>query len=408
MSAAARWVRAVVAGVAIMLVAGCGAVDPTVILDAGAPGRWEDPSVTTTTEAAITSTGVTTTTTRPAATTTTSPIDPVAVESGYVITAAGGTDLAADPGGAVEYRMAAGLTLPILSRSGDQIAVMTSCDTEGWVPAGEVDLVPTWTGDPGAIGPGFDLAAALVVLDPGHGERDWGAVGPTFLAEKELNLDIAIRARTLLLAPHDVDWETGEITEGDTVPALGGVVLTRAPEGPNAGEFEAGLAYRAALANESGADVLVSIHNNAVPQRSLDQPGTEVFYAVSVPGSDRLAGILYEELLLSFSQFDADWKGGWVTGARARTTSDGGDYYGLLRRAEMPAAIAEGVYITNPSEEDLARTAEFRDAYAAAVYRAIVRFLTTDDPGSSINPPEVFTDDAGSASTKSCTVPRQP
>jgi N-acetylmuramoyl-L-alanine amidase len=372
------------------------------ILDGGGPVRWEQ-TTTTVPGSTGTNTSVPSTTTRPSVTTI--PIDPGLVDSGFVLTRAAGTELADSRGGEAVIRMAGGLTLPILERSGDDIRVLTTCDTEGWVAQDQVDLVPTWP-DAGVPGPGFDLATALVVLDPGHGERDWGAVGPTFLAEKELNLDVAIRARALFEEPHSIDWETGMIGPGTTTPAVGRVLLTRSPEGPGDGQFEAGLAYRAGLANSAGATVLVSIHNNAVPQRALEFPGTEVFYAVSAEGSDRLAGILYEELLRSFSAFDVAWMGGWVTGARARITSEGGDYYGLLRRAEMPAAIAEGVYITNPPEEDLARTDAFRDAYAGAVYRAIIRFLTTDDAGSSINPPEVFTDDAGKTSTKSCTIPR--
>ena len=153
---------------------------------------------------------------------------------------------------------------------------------------------------------------------------------------------------------------------------------------------------------------MVSIHNNTVPSTHTDIPGTEVYYAMSVPGADRLAGILYEELLLSLSSFDADWAGGDIQGARAREDPDtGGDYYGIFARAQMPAAIVEGAYISEPEEEALLRTDAFRQAYAEGVYRGVVRFLTTDDPGSSIHEPELFTADAGTVSGSGCVVPSQ-
>ena len=86
----------------------------------------------------------------------------------------------------------------------------------------------------------------------------------------------------------------------------------------------------------------------------------------------------------------------------------GDDYYGLLRRATMPSVIVEGVYISEPEEEALLATPEFRQAYAEAVYRGVVRFLTTDEPGSGINRPEVFYDNAGTVSGNGCTLTEQP
>ncbi|MET0831999.1 MAG: N-acetylmuramoyl-L-alanine amidase, partial [Acidimicrobiia bacterium] len=69
----------------------------------------------------------------------------------------------------------------------------------------------------------------------------------------------------------------------------------------------------------------------------------------------------------------------------------GGQYYGILDDASVPAVIAEGAYIANPSEGELLETPEFQQAYADAMYRALVRFLTTDDPGRApSHDPEVW------------------
>jgi N-acetylmuramoyl-L-alanine amidase len=339
-------------------------------------------------------------------TTTTSAVSPEEATAGIVIVPSGGVELSEAAGGPSFVRIHDGITLGFQHRDGEWLEVMTTCNDDAWVRQSDVEVVPQ--AKRATPGPGFDLSAAVIVVDPGHGDRDWGGVGPTGLGEKEVNLDIAVRVRALMEEPHTVDWATGAISSGNDIPAFGAVWLTRDPAGPNGGDYEAGLGYRAELANAAGADVMVSIHNNTVPNTHTDIPGTEVYYAMSVPGADRLAGILYEELLVSFAAFDVDWSGGDIQGARAREDPDtGGDYYGIFRRAQMPAAIVEGAYISEPEEEALLRTDAFRQAYAEGVYRGVVRFLTTDDPGSSIHEPELFTADAGTVSGSGCVVPSQ-
>lgn len=337
---------------------------------------------------------------------------PVKVEAdqpptaGVALVPEGGAELWSGPDRDPFFEIHEGIALGFNHRSGDWLLVTTTCNDTAWVNAADVDIIPQRVSVP--TGGGFDLSEAVIVLDPGHGARDWGGVGPSGLSEKEVNLDIADRVRELMEAPHDVDWESGAITAGNAVPEFGSVVLTRDVIGPNGGDFEAGLGYRATLATAAGADAFISIHNNTVPQKHVDIPGSEVYYAIGAEGSDRLAGLIYEELLRSFAAFDANWSGGQLLGARARLdpeTDD--DYYGLLRRATMPAVIVEGVYISEPEEEALLATPEFRQAYAAAVYRGVVRFLTTADSGAAVNPPEYFPYDAGTVSGNICELPAQ-
>jgi N-acetylmuramoyl-L-alanine amidase len=339
-------------------------------------------------------------------TTTTAPTGPAT--TGVVRIPVGGAPLASEPGGEPFVQAAQGIVMGFTERQGNWLEVVTTCNDVAWVDEAGVDVTPQAAASQ-APGPGLDVAQAVIVLDPGHGDRDWGGVGPTGLAEKRVNLDIAERVRDLMGAPRAVDWTTGAITPGTDVPAFGEVWLTRDRSGPNDGDFELGLAFRAELANSAGADVLVSIHNNTVPRIDTDIPGTEVYYSIGVADSDRLASLIYEELLRSFSAYDADWTGGELLGARARVdpeTDD--DYYGLLRRAEMPAVIVEGVYIDQPDQEALLETEEFRQSYAEGVYRGIVRFLTTDETGTGIREPELFPDDAGTVNSSACVIPPQP
>jgi len=340
--------------------------------------------------------------------TTTTPVDPSGIVAGVAVTRTGGAGFAPAAGGEPVVQAAEGLPVPVVGRSGEWLEIVDSCNNPAWVAASEVELTPQATGGD-APGPGFDLTGAVVMLDPGHGDRDWGAIGPAGLSEKVLNLDIATRVRELMERPNSVDWATGAISSGGDIPAFGTVWMTRPPEGPNDGQYEAGLAYRAELANAAGADVMVSIHNNTVPKVDSDAPGTQVLYSVGNEGSDRLASLLYDEVVRSLSGFEADWSAGDLVGAIARVNPDTGeDYYGLLRRATMPSAIVEGLFLSEPEEEALLATDEVKQAYAEGVYRGVVRFLTTDETGGTLRPPDPYPEVRTPTGTSACVVPTQP
>lgn len=329
--------------------------------------------------------------------TTATTLAPVAQRVGYV-TSRPGTHLAPFAG-ETGREIASGIVFPVIGEIGGGYRVLDSCNDEGWVAAADVDAGEV----PAEVVEGFHNS--VFVIDPGHGLPDYGAVGPTGLAETEVNLAVASRVVDLLRSPHDVDWETGRITPGDSVPAAAVAILTRGPEGPNGGDFQLGLTFRSTLANAVDATALVSIHHNTVPETILDHPGSEAFVSANNPASPRLGGLIVEELRREFARFDVNWTGSPGAGLTSRVSDDGSDYYSLLRRSEVPAVIVEGAYISNPSEEELARTNEFRQAYADAVYRGMVRFVTTtDDP---IPPPEPILWDDGrpSPSLSSCEVP---
>ncbi len=370
-----------------MVLASCAGIEPSLIDGAAAGELHAEPTVTSV----------------PVTTTSTTLLRDVS--RGVAVVRAGGADIAAEPRGVGFLRMHEGIVVGVDDRNGEWLHITTPCNDPAWVLDSEVQLIPAAV--PAALP--IDLADAAIALDPGHGGRDWGAVADSGMRESHVNLEIAELARDLFRRANTVDWQTGAVMPGSGYPAAGLVVLTRDSSGPDAGDYELGLGHRSQVARGAGAHVLVSIHNNSVPQLARDEPGPEVYYSVGQADSDRLAGLLHYELMRSFAQFDAEWRGGRVIGARARVDPDSGDdYYGLLRRAEMPAAIVEGLYMTNPSEAAVIDTAEYKIAYAEAVYRAIVRFLTTTERAGQINEPEVFDGDAGSASTASCRVVEQP
>jgi N-acetylmuramoyl-L-alanine amidase len=248
--------------------------------------------------------------------------------------------------------------LPVRAVNGDgSYVVETPCDREA-----------TTVGTP--------LYGANVVLDPGHGGIDPGAVGPTGLTEKQINLAIANETKRILEA-------TGAV-----------VVLTREQDQNTT------LITRDSLGVALKPQAYISIHHNAEPDGPTGgPPGNETYYQIANPSSKRLAGLLWESVTAAFSRYDIAWAGDTDHGAKYREGSRG-DYYAVLRQtAGIDAVLSEAAFISNPAEEALLATAEFRLVEAQAIADAIVRFLTTSDAGSGFVTPYPRTEPAGGGGT---------
>jgi N-acetylmuramoyl-L-alanine amidase len=220
---------------------------------------------------------------------------------------------------------------------------------------------------------GAPLSGATVVLDPGHGGDEPGAVGPGGTREKDVNLAIAQETKRQLEAQGAI------------------VVLTRT------GDYRITLASRADIAQALRPTVFLSIHHNAEPDEHRATPGAETYYQIASADSKRLSGLVYEEVVAAFSAYDIDWAADRDAGAKYRLRGDGGDYYGILNRtAGLPAVLSEAAFITNPPEEALLTDPAFQAVEAGAFTRAIIRYVTTADPGSGFVVPYPRTSPAGS------------
>lgn len=236
-------------------------------------------------------------------------------------------------------------------------------------------VVRTPCGGRATIPWGQPLGPVQVVIDPGHGGDEQGAVGGTGLTEAELNLDVARRTAT-------------ELTRRSIV-----VVLTRN------GDYRVPISRRAALADALGAAAFVSIHHNTPASAPSAEPGTEVFVQSTSDPSRRLGGLVYEEVVDELSQFDVEWTSRSDAGVLMVLDQDGADAYGIARYPSTPSALVELAYIGNPREEALLVTDDYREAAAEALADGIERYLTTSDPGSgfiaSPRRTEVGTDTGG-------------
>lgn len=290
----------------------------------------------------------------------TSPSSTVSPHRGLVVIGPSGDTFTfgSTPGKGAVQHITAGVVLPVEAMEGGWAKVLTPCENHGWVP-----VTGTTT-----------VSHATVVLDPGHGGNETGAVGSGGLAEKTVNLDVATRAAQLLQS-EGVD-----------------VVLTRTSD------YMATLAFRVAVAAAVQPAAFVSIHHNAMPDGPRSGPGTETFYQYTSASSKRLAGLLYEETTAALASYPASWVGNTDAGARWRLNSAGGDYYGILRLSDtdhLTAALAEMMFISNPTEEALLRRDDVRQTEAGAIVRAVTRFLDTNDPGSGFSTPHPRKEPAG-------------
>lgn len=325
-----------------MVASGCGGSDS----DGGlfAPSSTIDTVPSTTVASSTTSSSLpvrttTTTTTGPPTTTTTTTLPPLV-----------------DDGAPRVVETPTGVVAAVASPAGDGLfTVVTPCGNERTVAARST------------------VSAAHVVLDPGHGGNETGAVGPTGLRESDLNLAVARQAQA-------------ELEEAGVR-----VVLTRT------GDYRITLASRARIATALNAEAFVSIHHNAGPTHVQDTPGAEVYYqSTGGEASKRLGGLIYEEAVAAFSPYDIEWAAFREAQVKVRLGRNGGDYYGILRRSEgVPAALAELAYVTNPPEEALLRMPEFQAVEAHAIARAVLRYLTTDDPGTGFVGPSDRSEPAG-------------
>lgn len=222
------------------------------------------------------------------------------------------------------------------------------------------------------------------MLDPGHGGIEPGAVGPGGLAEKEVNLDVSLRAAALLRA------------EGVQV------ALTRSDD------TCASLGWRVRFAASRGARLLVSIHHNADPDGPREGPGSETYHQYRSADSKRLAGLAYEEAFAALVPFGVAWVGDTDAGAKWRRNDAGTDYYGILRMAAshgLVATLLELAFVSNAPEEALLRREDVRAAEAGAVARAVLRYLRTPDPGSGFTTPYPRPSSGGPSRPSACVDP---
>ena len=256
--------------------------------------------------------------------------------------------------------------LPVVGEFAGSTVVSSTCGREVVYEGG----TPAYAGSNNAID---------VVLDPGHGGPEPGAVGANGLTERDLNLMVTFHAKLAL-------EELGH-----------SVVLTRHRD------LHMPIRQRTAIVRALDPRAFVSIHHNGGAVKRSDTPGTEAFHQVDQPESQRLAGLLFEEVQAVFADYWVPWVRTYHQGVSARLRESRTDTYGVLRMTRgVPAAIVEGLYLSNPPEAELLALPEIQQAEGQAIARAVHRFLTTSDPGSGFKEPFHDPHTTGTGTARGC------
>lgn len=213
----------------------------------------------------------------------------------------------------------------------------------------------------------------LVMIDPGHGGEDPGAIGAQGTKEKHIVLDIGKRLRDLINA-------------SDTMQAQ----MTRTQD------IFIPLGTRVAIARKAKADIFVSVHADAFTSPAAR--GSSVFVlsdsgassafakymAVSQNNADLIGGMSFQtrdstvsKILLDMTQsftMRKSTKLGQTILAQLKTINrlHNNDIeragFAVLKAPDIPSILVESAFVSNPTEEDLLRTEDFRQKVAQQVF----------------------------------------
>ena len=265
---------------------------------------------------------------------------------------------------------------------------------------GKVEAVPDFRGAPGAApDPTATPMVAhpitshpLVFLDPGHGGVDTGTIGTTDDGTTVEEKNVALALRTADELRHDgirvALSRTDDSLPGSTPSDYtdDGPVLT--PDG-----VLADLQRRIDRANASGAHVLLSIHLNAYDDPSVG--GIQTFYGGARPFSDqskRFATLIQESVIgaLQAAGYTVPDRGatddqdlqaeslGSLSGNYNHLVLLGPAIPGRLRPSQMPGALCETLFLSNPPEATAVVKPEVQGLIAAGFTKAIEQFLQSE------------------------------
>jgi len=189
----------------------------------------------------------------------------------------------------------------------------------------------------------------IIVVDAGHGGPDGGASGPSGTLEKDINLAVAQKLSLVLSQ------------------AGAAVVMTRetdedlSSEGKSIGERKKeDMHNRAKLAIDSKADIYIGIQANSFGTKWT---GAQTFYKASSPKGEILAKAIQGELRRILKN----------TERKAKPLAETDSY--ILRTLDIPTAIVEVGFISNPKEEKLLNDPAYQQKLAWGIYAGIVKYL---------------------------------
>ena len=220
------------------------------------------------------------------------------------------------------------------------------------------------------------LSVGKIVIDPGHGGRDPGAIGPSGVKEKDVVLKVSKKLKEIIKKRLDCK-----------------VVLTRTDD-----RFIP-LEERTAIANTQKADLFISIHANASPKRNVH--GIETFFlnlssdeeAIRVAARENATSTkkisdlqpILREIMMSSKIDESTRLAGHVQDSLIKKLSAGyskvnnlgvkqAPFYVLIG-AEMPSILVEISFLTNRMEEKRLKSDKYLDSLASSIFTGVKVYI---------------------------------
>lgn len=197
----------------------------------------------------------------------------------------------------------------------------------------------------------------IVVIDPGHGGYDGGAVASSGELEKDIVLDIALEVGKIL-KDNNIRVEYTRIDDNITWPS----------------SEQKNLEARAKFSNEIGADLFVSIHCNYLEDFSVK--GMEVWCRIENTPSEFLA----KEIL---SELD---KVKYTNKRTVKYESDG--YLAILNAVEVPSTLIEVGFLSNEEDTNVLTNNEGKKKIAEGIANGIINYVKLQKSNNELNSSE--------------------
>jgi N-acetylmuramoyl-L-alanine amidase len=231
-----------------------------------------------------------------------------------------------------------------------------------------------------------------IVIDPGHGGHDPGAIGPKKLCEKDVVLDIALKVKTIL--SRDPGFEVFLTRDRD-------VFIPRVE--------------RTAIANSKNADLFVSVHANASPRR--DAKGIETYFlnwsddveSMKVAARENQISLKKMKEMKNEADFldvelaslkrdhkrdESNKLANYIQMAMVNGLSDKfpgvmdlkvkWSMFYVLFGARMPSVLAEVSFISNPLEERLLSKDSYKEEVAKSIATGIAKYMSASSDTQTV------------------------
>lgn len=198
----------------------------------------------------------------------------------------------------------------------------------------------------------------VIIIDPGHGGMDGGAVGVDSVVEKNINLEIAFILRDLFIIN---GFEVVMTREEDVSIHDPGVIGIRAQKTSD-------LHNRLAFTNRFSDSIFISIHQNKFGDPA--QKGAQVFYGPNNPGSELLAEAVQRNVA------------SMIQPENRRRHKESGSNLFIIYRAANPAILVEGGFLSNPQDAKNLTDAKYQAQLAFAIFRSTLEYLGMELPVS--------------------------